>query len=323
MPTAGPSSSAPAPDPPSRDPDHFDFVNAVTLPEIAVKDIALTDTVALTMTPQSVIGRSLPDLNVVYTIPAPRGDFTDLEVDETAGTGLVVAADLTAGVGTQGGTDTYAVTEFALSDGRVIRTADVEVRQDTKAGGTGTTARIVAVVGDRVVLDSKPDTVAPDDVVGDAAARHTTVVADLRDPADVWFARPAAVLTATEDVVVVRTGTATRPGEIEALGVEGGGLLWSALPDTKSARLVGVDDDKVVITRSEQQTDRSTVVGLSLQDGTVRGTRPTFSWVWTCSRPRASLRSATSSADRSSSAGTSRSTRWRGVSPTGTGLRQW
>jgi hypothetical protein len=108
------------------------------------------------------------------------------------------------------------------------------------------------------------------------------VVADLSDPTDVWIARPAAALTATEDVVVVRTGTATRPGEIEALTVDGGGLVWSALPDTKSARLVGVDADKVVIARSEHPSDRSTVVGLTLLDGAVRGTRPTFSWVWTC-----------------------------------------
>jgi hypothetical protein len=255
----------------------------VTFPEITVDDIALTDTVALTMTSQGVIGRSLPDLQVVYTLPAPRGDFTDLEVDEAAGTGLVVATELTPGVGTQGGTDTYTVTEFALGDGRTIRTADVELRQDTKAGDTGTSARIVALVGDRVVLDSQPDSVAPGDVVAEATSRHTTVVANLNDSADVWSARPAAVLTATEDVVVVRSGTATRPGEIEALAADGGDLLWSALPDTKSARLVGVDADQVVITRSEQATDRSTVVELSLEDGTVRGTKPTFSWVWTCS----------------------------------------
>ena len=44
-----------------------------------------------------MIGRSLPDLKVAYTLPAPRGDFTDLEVDEAAGTGLVVATELTAG----------------------------------------------------------------------------------------------------------------------------------------------------------------------------------------------------------------------------------
>jgi hypothetical protein len=281
--TEGPSSSTPATTPPSQDPEGFDFANAVIFPEITVDDIALTDTVALTMTSQGVIGRSLPDLKVVYTLPTPRGDFTDLEVDEAAGTGLVVATELTAGVGTQGGTDTYTVTEFALSDGRVIRAANVDLKQDTRAGDTGTTARIVGLVGDHVILDSRPDTVAPDDIVGDAAARHTTVVADLSNPADVWSTRPAAVLTATEDVVVVRTGTATRPGEVEALAVDGGGLLWSALPDTKSARLVGVDGETVVITRSEQPTDRSTVVRLSLQDGTVRGTRPTFSWVWTCS----------------------------------------
>ena len=37
----------------------------------------------------------------------------------------------------------------------MIRAADVDLKQDTKAGDTGTTARIVGLVGDRVVLDSE------------------------------------------------------------------------------------------------------------------------------------------------------------------------
>ena len=289
----GPSTTSPAPARPEGDPDRFDVAASTTFTEVDVRDIGLTDDVALTMTGLEVTGRALPALTASFTLPAPPGSaFTDLDV-EGSGPGVVVATGLVPGRGTRVGHDTFTVTEFDPNTGEAGRTASVRVEQDPLSGAPGSTgvrARIVAV-GDRyVVLDALSSAVSAGDLLGEATARHTAVVVDLDDTGDApaWSERPATALTEARGLVVVKTGTARKGGQLRALALADGSLRWSALSGTKSARLVGAGPTRVVVTRLAVADDDATVVGLSLADGSIKARRPTSSWIWTCfetSRP--------------------------------------
>ena len=292
-PAGGPSTTSPAPTRPEGDPDRFDVVGSTTFPEVGVRDIGLTDDVALTLTSLEVTGRALPALTTSFTLPAPPGSaFTDLDVED-GGPGVVVATGVAPGRGTRVGHDTFTVTEFDPTTGETGRTASVRVEQDPLAGNPGSTgvrARIVAA-GDRyVVLDYLSAAVPVGDLLGESTARHTAVVVDLDDAGDepAWSERPATALTTARGLVVVKTGTARKGGQLRALALADGTLRWSALSGTKSARLVGAGPTRVVVTRLAVADDDATVVGLSLADGSVEARRPTSSWIWTCfesSRP--------------------------------------
>ncbi|GAB3775678.1 hypothetical protein FB382_004202 [Nocardioides ginsengisegetis] len=242
-------------------------------PEEGVRTAAVGRDVVLTMTDSTVVARSLPDLDTAYSLSAAEDRFTDLWTDPPAGVGYTLEVSTDAGSGTAVGREHYAVQRFDLETGEIAETVTATLPQDPGGSASDATARIAGVEGDRVVLDSW---------VPGAGSSHTAVVVDLANRARPWQARPAQVLTATDDLVVVDTGTTEVAGRVEALDLRTGRRQWAALPGTLGATAVGTTDDTVTIARDDNVFPDATVTRLRLADGTPSRPVPATAWDWSC-----------------------------------------
>lgn len=294
-PSAGSSSTSPSgsgsasvdpspttePDPEGMsNPTKFDGEAATTFEEVDVRDSAITDSVALTMTSDRVVARSLPSLSLVYEVPAEAGLLTDLDVDEDAGTGIVVQVLQQPGEGTRIGSESFTVTQFDLATGDVIASITGDVAPDSSSRGTASTAKVVGVSDGVVVLDTWPGD--PNDAFGAATARHTTVAIDIRAGDLAWSKTPAQPLGVQGGLVLVNTGTSTRAGTLSALTLAEGRSRWSALPGTGNASLVGMTDARAIVATARPGAEKAGVVPLSLANGKSGASVPSKSWLWRC-----------------------------------------
>lgn len=243
-------------------------------PEEDVIDAAVGTDVVLTMTAGRVVARSLPDLDTAYSLTSDDGSFTDLWVDEQARTGYTLEVRTEAGTGTEVGTQRYVVQRFDLETGEISEAAIGDVDQDPRAPAEDATGEIAAVTDDTVVIDSS---------VPNSSAAHTAVAMDMSAEDVAWTARPAQVLTATTDAVVVDTGTPDEAGRIRALTLTRGLTRWSALPGTLGARAIGTTDDAVLVVRNDEVFTQPTITSLDLATGAAGKPRITDAWDWDCS----------------------------------------
>ncbi|MGZ4486310.1 MAG: hypothetical protein ACXVW1_00160 [Nocardioides sp.] len=257
---------------PTSAPLAFDDKARRTFPEADVRGAAAGDDVVLTMTATTVVGRSLPDLRTAYVLNAADDRFTDLRADADAGVGYTLEVTTRPGDGTAVGQVEYAVQRFDLKTGEVRDTVTATLPQDPHGSANDAVARIAAVEGDRVVLDSF--------VPGSGA--HAVVVVDLANTARAWQAQPAQVLAATGDLVVASTGSPQRAGRVEALELDSGHRRWTALPGTLGASALGTTDRSVVVARDDSLFPGYTVTSLRLADGHAGTPRPVSSWNWSC-----------------------------------------
>ncbi|MBB6628139.1 hypothetical protein H5V45_12490 [Nocardioides sp. KIGAM211] len=245
-----------------------------SFPEEDVIDAAVGTDVVLTMTAGRVVARSLPDLDTAYSLTSDDGSFTDLWVDDQARTGYTLEVRTEPGEGTEVGTQRYVVQRFDLETGEISEAAIGDVDQDPRAPAEDVTGEIAAVQDDTVVIDSS---------VPNSRAAHTAVAMDLRTEDVAWSARPAQVLTATSDAVVVDTGTPDEAGRIRALTLARGLTRWSALPGTLGARAIGTTDDSVLVVRTDEVFTQPTITSLDLATGAAGKPRTTDAWDWDCS----------------------------------------
>lgn len=266
---------------PRRDPVKFAMTGSTTFSEVDVRKTAMTDSAVVTMTPKKLIGRTLPGLAISFEVPAKSGDFTDFWISNASNTAISVAVTAKAGPGTRAGTTSYTVTRYDLKTGQVLKSANVEAKQDPLDGATPTTVRVVGAVGDVVFLDSWA-AASPSDAFASASARHTTLAVDLGRGEVAWSAQPAHALVVSGNVVIVNTGTAKAPGVIRALLVKNGSTKWSALTRVGSAAPVGIQGTRMVVTTARPSGKGAAVTRLSLRDGAVGPQRATSSWNWTC-----------------------------------------
>ena len=275
------ASPSPEPDPSGlENPVAFDVDAQTTFPEVDVRDSAVTDRMALTMTPDRVTARTLPSLTMAYELPADAGVMTDLSVDEDAGVGTVAQVLLQPGKGTHIGGESFTVTQFDLATGEVNASVTVDVAQDPSAAGVLSTAQVVSATDGTVVLDTWPGD--PADPFGSAAATHTSVVVDVAAGKLAWFLRPGRPLAVQGDVVVVDTGTASRAGRLEGHDLAKGPITWTALDGIGPASLVGMTESRVLVAAAKPGAERATVSSVGLASGALVSTTASKSWVWRC-----------------------------------------
>lgn len=280
--TSSPSpSSTPPLAPPTVVPLKFDVANQTTFPEVDVRDIAITDATAWTLTPERITARSLPALRKSYELTAGDGAFVDLWVEGGGDTAVAVEISHAPGRGTSVGSDTYTVRRFHRGSGAVTNEVSVEVAQNAASGPAPASARVAGISGEVVVLDVWATNGLAGDAFAEAVARHGTVAVDLAAGKLAWLARPARPLDVLDQQVIVNTGRVEKSGRIESLAPDTGLVRWTALPGTTSAALVGTSGDRLTVTRS-QPNNRTAVASLSLNDGATTSIRPTKSWNWSC-----------------------------------------
>ena len=161
----------------------------------------------LTLTGDTLRARALPDLGDAWTMTSPAGSFADLWARPGSPWGFALEVRTVPGAGTQVGYDEIVVRRFDLATGQVDGEVTTRVPQDPRGSSGPATGRIVAVEGDRVVVDA---------AVADPAAIHATAVLDPAAGRTLWKSRGAEALIATEDVVVVNTGTPSTAGTVDA-----------------------------------------------------------------------------------------------------------
>jgi hypothetical protein len=252
---------------------------SITFPEEDVLRAATSDDMVLTETPSRITARTLPELETAYAITSADGDFTDLRVDAVHDLGYSLEVATDGGDGTHVGEDRYTLQRFDLETGEVSDVAIATVPQDSLGSASEATARIKAVEGDLVVLDSwVPDSEGP----------HTALTLDLDAEELAWRAARATVLTVTPRLVIVNTGGTADVGRVEALAIGTGDRRWSALPGTLGASAIGTNDRYVAIARDDSVFPEPTITRLRLKDGQAGEPRTTDSWDWSCaptSRP--------------------------------------
>lgn len=247
---------------------------SITFPEEDVLHAATGDDVVLTQSASVVTARSLPELESTYELTSSDGEFTDLRVDAQQGVGYTLEVQTDSGDGTRVGLDQYTLQRFDLATGEVSEVAIGTIAQDSLNSANDVTARIVAIQGDVVVVDSW---------VPDTDGAHTTIALDLAREALAWRARPAKVLTVTPDVVVLDTGTPDSVGRVEARELDHGLRRWSALPGTLGASGIGATAGSVLVARDDNVFPDPSITRLSLATGKVIGKpRTTDSWDWSC-----------------------------------------
>lgn len=113
------SASGPAaeitPTPPR--PSTFAGAAAITFPDANVFDGAAADSTVLTMNGESLIGRSLPTLETLYTLAPEGASYADLWVDEQEKTGVLLSTLSAVGAGTRAG-DAYGLRSSTSSRAR-------------------------------------------------------------------------------------------------------------------------------------------------------------------------------------------------------------
>lgn len=254
---------------------------SITFPEENVLHAATGDDVVLTQTRSLVTARSLPDLETTYELTSSDGEFADLRVDAEQGVGYSLEVLTDPGDGTRVGQNTYTLQRFDLETGEISEVAIGSIAQDPLSSANDVTAKIAALEGDIVLIDSW---------VPDADGAHTTIALDLAREALAWRARPATVLTATSDLAVINTGAPDSPGRVEARDLVHGLRLWSALPDTLGASGIGTTDDSVLIARDDNVFPDPSITRLDLDTGKVLGKpRTTDAWDWSCPNTSAAI----------------------------------
>jgi hypothetical protein len=267
------ASAAPLPsERPTALPTAFNNPEATTFDEVDVKEAAAGDDTLLTMTAGSTIGRTLPSLDVAYTLTTSGGQYTDLLVDREAGRGIVLEAANEAGDGTFVGEDTFTLTRFDLTSGESLDVATAVLPQDPQGDQLPATARIAGVAGDVVVLEAR---------VGETGS-PAAIAVDLELDDVLWRQRPAEVLDVTDDVVVVNTGSAAEPGAVEAVELTTGERRWRSLRDTVDASGLGHSDTTVTVVHDLGVGGVTEIVPLDLQTGEAGAPTSTDHSGWTC-----------------------------------------
>ena len=260
---------------PTSAPLAFDQQDSRRFPEQDVRTVAAAGDVVLTLTASTVTARSLPDLERAYALSAADDEFTDLRLDAAHRVGYTLEVATDAGDGTTVGRELYTVQRFDLRTGEIRDSVTATLPQDPRGSAKDATARLVAVRGDRAVLDSW--------VPGTQGA-HSVVVVDLADQRSAWQRRPAQVLTTAPGLVVVDTGSPAAPGRVEGLDLASGRPAWAALPGTLGASAIGTTATSVVIARDDEVFPQPTITRLRLRDGRAGPPRVTTAWDWSCAR---------------------------------------
>lgn len=254
---------------------------ATTLTDAEVRDIALTSESALTLTSRMLTVRSAPELDAAYEIPAEAGALTDLWVDRAGEVGLLVEAFALPGEGTSTGVDVYTVRRFDVGSGEITGTAKLESRQNPRTSSGTPAARVSGTAGDVVVLDTWPSTGSPDDVFAIESAPHTTLVGDLASGGLAWTAPGTRPLEVVDDLVVVTTGTPSKNGKVRGLALGSGQERWSTLSGTRSANVVGAQDDRLTLAVA-RGSSKATVTTIDTSTGEPGTSRATTTWNWGC-----------------------------------------
>lgn len=288
-PTSSASSSAqPLPaERPTAVPTAFNSPGSTTFPETGVRAVGAGDDAIVTMTAGSAIGRVLPDTKAAYTLTSTGGQFTDLEVDRTAGWGVLLEAANEAGSGTFVGEDTFTVTRFDLETGELLDVATAVLPQDAEGEALPATARIMGMTGDVVVIEAS---------VGETGSRAVLAV-DIELDDVLWRQRPARVLDVTEELVVLTTGLPQRPGAVEAVDLTTGERAWRSLRGTVDATAIGSTDDAVTVVRSLGVTTKPAIVPLDLRTGAPGAPTETHRWNWACAEMSGTIRVCTMADD--------------------------
>lgn len=251
----------------------FDPTRQTTFEESDVIDVATgTDTV-LTLTGDTLRGRSLPSLAEAWTVSSETSSFTDLWAQTDRRWGYTLEVRTVPGTGTRVGYDEITVRRFAVASGREDGKASTRVRQDPRGSSGPATGRIVAVQGSRVVVDSG---------VAETRSVHATAVLDPSSGRTAWRTRGAEALIATRRLVVVNTGTPDAAGTVDALNLRNGKRRWTALPGTLTASAVGADARTVVIARDDNVFAENSVTALALRTGRAGAAQLSSDAEWSC-----------------------------------------
>lgn len=273
-PTTSSSPSATAsPAPPDGPVVAFDPAQQTTFDETGVRDVAASDDTVLTLTADTLRSRALPALDETWTMTSPAGSFADLWVRSDSDWGFALEVRTVPGTGTQVGYDEIAVRRFDVATGQVDGEATTRVPQDPRGSSGPATGRIVAVQGDRVVVDA---------AVADPSAIHATAVLDPAAGRALWRSRGSEALIATPDLLVVNTGTPSEAGSVDARDLRTGKRRWTALPGTLAASAVGATGQSVLVARDDNVFAEHSITALSLRTGEAGAADLTSDAEWSC-----------------------------------------
>lgn len=251
----------------------FDPAGQTTFEETDVRDVAVGADHVLTMTGETLRGRSLPGLEEAWSQPSGTGSFADLWANPGSEWGYALEVRTVPGTGTRVGYDELTVRRFDVADGTVAGQVTTRVPQDPRGSSGPATGRIVAVQGSRVVVDA---------AVADPDAVHAVAVLDLEAGKTAWKSRGAEPLIATGKVVVVNTGIPSAAGTVDARDLRTGKRRWTALPGTLAASAVGAGPASVVIARDDNVFAEHTVTPLSLRTGRPGPAQVSTDHDWSC-----------------------------------------
>jgi hypothetical protein len=212
-----------------------------------VREVAISDTTALVMTPQKVVGRTLPGLELAFEVPAAAGNITDIEVAEDGESVYVVEVGTQPGAGTELGVVVVTLRQVDLDSGDVEDLASTQLPQDQFTGAAASTGVFAGVEDDVAVVDLWSGASGGLNPFEKALARHRTLALDVTAGDLAWSADAARPVAVRPGVVVVNTGRPRAPGALRGLALADGAERWQALPSTSQATLVGGDDDAVVV----------------------------------------------------------------------------
>ena len=258
----------------------FDPAGQTTFEETDVRDVAVGADHVLTMTGETLRGRSLPGLEETWTQPSGTGSFADLWADPDSEWGYALEVRTVPGTGTRVGYDELTVRRFDVADGTVAGQVSTRVPQDPRGSSGPATGRIVAVQGSRVVVDA---------AVADPDAVHATAVLDLVAGKTAWKSRGSEPLIATRQLVVVSTGTPSAAGTVDARDLRTGKRRWTALPGTLAASAVGAGPGSVVIARDDNVFAEHSVTPLSLSTGRPGPAQVSTDFDWSCAPASSSV----------------------------------
>ncbi len=268
---------------PSGPPASFDSEAATTFPEVDVREVALSDTHALVLTPQKVVGRTFPDFDLAFEVAASAGNITDLEIGEDGESVYVVEVGTQTGSGTELGTVVVTLRQIDLASGEVEDLASAQVPQEQFTGSAPATGVLAGVQGEVAVVDLWSGASGGTNPFEVATTRHRTLALDLAAGDLAWSLRPARPVAVLRDAVVLNTGRPRRPAPLRAVALADGKRRWEALPGTAQAARVGVDGDAVVVATARVGRSRGQVNRLDAATG--RTSAPTAevpSWNLTC-----------------------------------------
>lgn len=263
---------APSPRPdldPAVLPTGFDADAATTFDEENVYDGLVVEDRVVTMTIDRIRARALPELGPAWDL-SPDGAFVDLALQD----GFVYALDtlVQADVGSEVGDLDLTVRRISPGTGSVLDETTASVGRDLSST-PNPTARIVAVVGDLVLVETWDPEAGP---------RRTLLAIALDTGQVAWRARPATLVAATDEAVVYSTASAGAAGRLVAVAAQDGTARWTALPGLTDVRLVGADDTHVVLVKEDATALPPRLVRLALAGGGVEVLADADSVDWGC-----------------------------------------